>query len=521
MQEAKGRAGPLEKGKTGMTLLLLLARLLLCIVFLIAGLAKLADVAGSQQALRNFGVPAPLAAPLGILLPLAELSVAVALIPSLSVWWGALGALALLLLFIIGIGSNLAQGRQPDCHCFGQLHSAPAGWSTLIRNLVLAALAGIVVAFGRSTAGPGLLDWLAALTVSQRIELVVGVGVLALLIGEGWLLWQILRQQGRLLLRLETVEARLAEAGLMVPQPKAWTAGLPVGTLAPGFALANLTGEIISLTALRALGTPLVLMFSDPGCGPCTALLPEIGRWQREHAAKVVVALISRGTVEANRSKVTEYGLTHVLLQQDREIAEAYQASGTPSAVLIRREGTIGSPVAAGADAIRALMTSAVTLPVLDALPPPAAATGNGHSAGPAVPKVGEPAPRFKLPDLTGKQMDLVDFRGNKMLVLFWNPECGFYQRMLSDLKAWEAKPPKGAPKLLVVSTGTVEANKAMGLRSPLVLDQGFSVGNTFGATGTPMAVLVDAEGKIASEVAVGAPAVLALAGQVQDTISA
>jgi uncharacterized membrane protein YphA (DoxX/SURF4 family) len=46
-----------------MTLLLLLARLLLCIVFLLAGLAKLADVAGSQQALRDFDVPAPLAAP--------------------------------------------------------------------------------------------------------------------------------------------------------------------------------------------------------------------------------------------------------------------------------------------------------------------------------------------------------------------------------------------------------------------------------------------------------------------------
>jgi peroxiredoxin/uncharacterized membrane protein YphA (DoxX/SURF4 family) len=504
-----------------MTLLLLLARLLLCIVFLIAGLAKLADLAGSQQSLRDFGVPAPLATPLGILLPLAELSVAVALIPSLSVWWGALGALALLLLFIIGIGHNLAQGRHPDCHCFGQLHSAPAGWSTLIRNLVLATLAGVVLAFGRSTSGPGLLDWLAALTVSQRIEILVGVVVLALLIGEGWLLWQILRQQGRLLLRLETVEARLAEAGLTLPQLAAGTAGLPVGTLAPGFALANLKGETISLTALRALGKPVVLMFSDPGCGPCTVLLPEIGRWQREHAAKVVVALISRGTVETNRSKVTAYGLTHVLLQQDREIAEVYQASGTPSAVLIRREGTIGSPVAAGADAIRALMTSAVTLPVLEVLPPPAAATGNGQSAGPAVPKVGEPAPRFKLPDLIGKQMDLVDFRGNKTLVLFWNPECGFCQRMLSDLKAWEARPPKGAPKLLVVSTGTVEANNVMGLRSPLVLDQGFSVGNTFGVTGTPMAVLVDAEGKIASEVAAGAPAVLALAGQVQDTISA
>jgi hypothetical protein len=69
----------------------------------------------------------------------------------------------------------------------------------------------------------------------------------------------------------------------------------------------------------------------------------------------------------------------------------------------------------------------------------------------------------------------------------------------------------------LVVSTGTVEANKVMGLRSPVVLDQGFSMGNTFGATGTPMAVLVDTAGKMASELAAGAPAVLALAGQVQD----
>ena len=53
-----------------------------------------------------------------------------------------------------------------------------------------------------------------------------------------------------------------------------------------------------------------------------------------------------------------------------------------------------------------------------------------------------------------------------------------------------------------------------MGLRSPVVLDQqGMSVGRQFGANGTPMAVLVDAAGKIASELAAGAPAVLELAG--------
>ena len=145
-----------------MNIALLIIRVVLAAVFLVAGFAKLADVAGSQQALRDFGVPARLSVPFGVLLPLAELAVAIALLPAASAWWAAVVALVLLLLFVAGIGSNLARGRTPDCHCFGQLHSAPAGLSTLIRNLVLAALAALVAVFGRSTPGPGVLDWLAA-----------------------------------------------------------------------------------------------------------------------------------------------------------------------------------------------------------------------------------------------------------------------------------------------------------------------------------------------------------------------
>jgi hypothetical protein len=92
---------------------------------------------------------------------------------------------------------------------------------------------------------------------------------------------------------------------------------------------------------------------------------------------------------------------------------------------------------------------------------------------------------------------------------------------MLDDLKAWEANPPKGAPKLVIVSTGTVEANKELGLKSTILLDEGFSVGRTFGAGGTPSAVLIDAKGNIASDVAVGAPGVLALAGAPKEPIAA
>jgi len=485
-----------------MTLLLMLARLVLSAVFLVAGLAKLADLTGSRQAMRGFGVPGKLADAFGLLLPLAELAIVVALIVPLTAWWGAVAALSLLLIFVAGIGYNLAQGRTPDCHCFGQLHSAPAGWSTLIRNLVLAGVAGLMVGFGRNVPGPALTESLASLTMTQGFGLLAGALMLVLLIGEGWLLLQMMTQQGRLLLRIEALEKRLG----LPAQPAAPAAGLVVGTPAPSFELPNLDGKTTTMAFLRSSGKPLVLLFTDPGCGPCTALLPDVGKWQRDHAAKMQVALVSRGTVEANRAKVTEPGVTNVLLQKNREIADAYKAYGTPSAVVVRQDGTIGSPVAQGADAIRGLITATLN--------PPAPPRPPGL-------KVGERAPDFSLPNLAGKTVKLSDFRGSPTLVLFWRPSCGFCARMLPDLKAWEENARNGAPKLLVVSTDSLEDNKAMELRSTVVLDEkGMSVGSKFGAGGTPMAVLVDAAGKIASELAAGAPAVLQLAGQEQAQVA-
>jgi peroxiredoxin len=419
----------------------------------------------------------------------------VALVVPAAALWGAIAALVLLLIFVAGIGYNLARGRTPDCHCFGQLHSAPAGWSTLIRNLVLAGLAGVVVGLGSSDTGPDVLESLKGITLFQRFELVAGALLLVVLIGEGALLIQMMSQRGRLLLRIEALEKRLG----MPAQP---TRGLALNTLAPVFTLPDLDGKMTTSQELRSSGKLLVLLFTDPTCGPCSTLLPDIGKWQREHREKMFVAVVSRGTVEANRAKVTEPKVTNVFLQKDREIAQAFQAHGTPSAVVVRQDGTIGSALAQGADEIRGLITAAFN----GALQPPPAPR-------PPALEVGEQAPDFSLPDLDGKTVKLSDFRGKAALVLFWRPSCGFCAKMLPDLKAWEANARNGAPKLLVVSTDSVANNQAMGLHSTVVLDQaGMNIGKKFGALGTPMAVLVDAEGKIASDLATGAPAVLALA---------
>jgi peroxiredoxin len=491
---------------------LLLVRLVLAGVLGVAGLAKLADRAGSRQAVADFGVPGRLASPGAFLLPLVELLAAALLLPATTAGWGGLLALLLLAFFVAAIGVNLAKGRKPDCHCFGQLHSAPAGWSTLVRNLVLAGGAAFVVVAGWDDGGASVTGWLGDLEAVEVVGLVAGLVLLGLVLVEGWAILNLLRQHGRLLLRIEALEGRdgVAGSGTIAVGGGASQGGLPVGTTAPGFELPTVAGDARSLDDLLRASKPVLLVFTDPGCGPCSALLPEVAHWQREHAARVTVALVASGTVDANRAKAAEHGLADVLVERaGTEVSSSYRYPGTPSAVLVDTAGRIGSPVAAGAEAIRSLFRQHVG---------PGAAGHVGPAAVPLVPRPGQVAPSFELPDLAGTTRRLEDFRGRETLLVFWNPSCGFCQRLLPDWKEWEsAAPADGRPQPVVVSTGPVADNQALGLRSPVLLDANFEVGPRFGATGTPMAVLIDHEGRIASEVAAGASAVLALANRAEE----
>ena len=283
-------------------------------------------------------------------------------------------------------------------------------------------------------------------------------------------------------------------------------AGREAGEPAPPLKLRDLARKKVNL-AISFRGKKTLVLFWNPGCGFCQQMLDDLKDWEAnppEEAPKLLV--VSAGTKEANKAM----GLrSPVVLDHDFGVGRAFGANGTPSAVLVDEEGKVASELAVGAPAVLALAGVAQDT------------ANNGSGGGQVVPAagIGDPAPPVKLPDLDGSTVDLADFRGKETLVLFWNPGCGFCQQMLDDLKALEADPPEGAPRILVVSAGTQEANKAMGLRSRVVLDQGFSVGRSFGASGTPSAVLVDSEGKVASEVAVGAPAVLALAGASQTEV--
>lgn len=482
----------------------LLGRLLLVLVFMVAAVGKLADRQGSRQAVVDFGVPKRIAVPTALFLPILELAIVALLIPSASARLGGVAALGLLMVFTTAIALNIARGKNPDCHCFGQLRSAPVGWSTVMRNAILMIVAAAVAwrggetpSFPSSATGVGL-------SLSTWVALLIALLALAVAAIGGWFLLHLLPQQGRILLRLEEVEATLGVGPIF---------GLPVGEPAPEFELRGLDGDTVSLTGLRAPGHPVLLFFMNPDCAPCDALLPDIARWQREYAEWVTVTVISRGSVEANRAKAERHGLQMVLIQKAREVGERYQIDSTPSAVLISAQGEIASQIGYGAESIRERLRQAVN----ERSDAPAEEVTNdaGDHYQPvpsATPGIGQSAPALVLPDLAGETFDLADARGTSTLILFWSPSCGFCQQMLPELKAWERKRGDGSPRLLVVSSGTVVENRAMGFTSPVVLDADGSVMRRFGAAGTPTAVLVDAGGRIASALATGAREVMALA---------
>src|ERR1051325_4656471 len=318
-----------------MNLITVLLRLGLSAVFGVAAITKFTDQRGTREAVENFGSPPSLAPTLAFLLPVAELAIAAGLLFTATTTASALGALVVLMIFVVAIGVNLARGRTHDCHCFGQLYSRPLGWPTLVRNFVFAAAAAFLFLQSRSETPPAIPEALAQLNQTQW--LIAGVAALAAVAA---LVYAWKRRKPA------------AEESQPAPQ------GLPLDAVAPPFQLAAYEGGTKSLDQLLAYGKPLLLVFTNPNCGPCLVLFSEIKDWQQAHREHLTIALVSFGTIKENFVNVARNGLGQVLLQQKREAAELYGATLTPTAVMVNTSGRIASPLATGADEIRELLTT-------------------------------------------------------------------------------------------------------------------------------------------------------------------
>jgi peroxiredoxin len=129
--------------------------------------------------------------------------------------------------------------------------------------------------------------------------------------------------------------------------------GLKAGIAAPEFRLPRIDGGDLTLSELR--GRRVLLVFSDPECGPCEELAPRLEELHlRRRDLQVVV--VSRRGFEDNRAKAAKLGLSFpIVVQQQWEISREYGMFATPIGYLIDERGIIARDVAVGVEPILGL----------------------------------------------------------------------------------------------------------------------------------------------------------------------
>jgi peroxiredoxin len=363
------------------------------------------------------------------------------------------------------------------------------------------------------------------------IEVAVLVAWVVILAG-CWAGYQLLLQNGRLALRVEALEERLATVETEVAgSAHTWSeaeaaaqAGLPAGTVLHDFELPDLTGRQHLRSAW--LGQRWLLTFVSPTCPYSRSLLSDLATLQTASSPRSPrPVLVSTGPPDDNRRLIAEIGLTHtMLIQEEMEVGELFEVDRTPMAYLVDEDGRTASPLVAGRVGILGLAAS--SWPDHDdalALEPPSpdpieAATSpapiNGERYQHGGLEVGSMAPQFRLAGLDGSEITSGQFRGRHLLLVFTDPICPPCDQVVPALERLHQRG-RGAAVLLV-ARGGAEANRAWAadrsLTVPIALQARWDLSREFGILGTPVAFLLDERGLVAAPAAPGADAILTLA---------
>jgi peroxiredoxin len=332
-----------------------------------------------------------------------------------------------------------------------------------------------------------------------------------------WIGHQLVSQSGRILLRLESIEIRLG-SGRTAPAKPPVPKGLKIGTLAPDFELPDLGGTLHKLSEFR--GRDVLLVFFNPKCGFCTKMAADLAGLPLDTGdGRAMPLLVTTGDADENRRFMVQHGIRcFVLLQQEMVVASQFRATGTPMGYRIDSSGRISSPLLVGADALLKLAATSGLAPA-DKNVDGATSHGKGD---PSLTrsrlnrdglKAGAMAPDFRLPRLEGHELSLADLRGERVLLVFSDPDCGPCMELAPQLEKIHQQ--RGDLQVVMVSRRDVEANRAkaskLGLTFPIVLQRQWEISLKYALFATPIGYLIDEQGVIAKDVAIGVQPILAL----------
>lgn len=365
--------------------------------------------------------------------------------------------------------------------------------------------------WSRAYAGEGGTGGTMSLTwVLLGLVVVLAAGVVA-----SWFsIYGILAQNGRLLLRVSELEEQMDQL-LDAPPERQQVRGIEPGTPLPEFSLTSLDGQQVGLEALA--GRRALMVHWDPGCGFCRQIAPQLAELAGGLAKqRTELVLVSHGDAEANRALADTHRLdATILLQHDGERAIAFDGLGTPCAYLLDERGRVAKPLAVGANEVPRLAAHAAKRKALSTERP----LSNSRLERTGI-KPGTVAPSFTTPAVGGGTVALDDFRGRRLLLVFSDPHCRPCDELLPRLAELHRAHADNGLAVAMISRGEEAENRAKieshGVTFPVGIQPGWNISKTYGIFETPVAFLIDEQGRVARRVARGRDAVLELA---HDTI--
>ncbi len=115
--------------------------------------------------------------------------------------------------------------------------------------------------------------------------------------------------------------------------------GLPVGTPAPDFTLADLDGRQHSLAGLR--GQNVLLLFGSAHCDPCRRLLPGLEEFAARNGRDFQVLWLNQGSPADALSFRSETGADLPMLPYRDGVNDAYRVRVTPFIYMIDAAGVV------------------------------------------------------------------------------------------------------------------------------------------------------------------------------------
>src|SRR5206468_1281334 len=131
------------------------------------------------------------------------------------------------------------------------------------------------------------------------------------------------------------------------------------------------------------------------------------------------------------------------------------------------------------------------------------AASAEGTSREMGNIKVGQPAPDFAAPDLTGRAVNLSDYHGQKVVLIdFWATWCGPCKMAMPGLQSLQEEFKNHGLEILSLNEGesSQQAGDFMqkkGYDFHVLLDTGSAIGTSYGVRGIPTLVVVDKKGVV------------------------